>query len=110
LIEIECVMLPNYHLRREQGRTFERLYRLAAGEPSLTVHHIYRSDLYDGPGGWSFSPRLRYYVLAEPPPYGWCYAFRFTDGTIGTCQVSNVNAALTSLGWQVDRRGDADRD
>lgn len=92
---------------------FSRLFRLHVTDPSVTVHHIWRGGMdYHNPrmGRWEWSTRLSYYVLAESPPSGWAYLFQFTDGTMGTCQVSRVNAALAALGWQVDRRGDADRD
>jgi hypothetical protein len=110
LIEIECVRGPTP--ATERRREFHSLCRMGRGDESATAHHIWRGRDSYAPStpGWDMGRIVRYYCVNEPHPHGWSYLFRFTDGTRGTCQVNQVNQALATLGWQVDRRGDADRD
>lgn len=105
-----------------------QLDRLDRGDAWCDVHHLYDPDngyAYDRSttvrgGGWLWSvPRendpwsyipSRWSAMCEPPPDGWSYLFLFEDGTKGVCRVRDVNRALSELGYEVDRRGDAARD
>jgi hypothetical protein len=102
LIEIECVPGGAVPMPRH---VFRRLWRCGASDGSRSTEHIWRD------WGWEFGLHRSWYMLGgDDPPGGWSYLFEFTDESLGTCQVNRVNAALAALGWQVDRRGDADRD
>lgn len=116
MIQIELIEISN----ADHEWPLSSLHRLQPPDGWVEVHHLYDYDGSYGLGeeGWNwgeeeydedegeyFSP-LNWSANAVVDD-GWSYLFTFRDGSQGVSRVSDVNAALRALGYEVDRRGDA---
>lgn len=82
-----------------------RLSRIEPGDGYYSVHHIFRTSYWDF--GARTHPQWSCSGSRNEHGEGWCYLFLFADRTFGVSRVTEVNEALSQLGYAVDRRGDA---